>query len=122
MAMMKPLKNLLDKADELILGNGLSKEASSQTDDSVSALVTLLSGADTSLDVAPGDTSTDLEKLAKSLNRLHAFEEISELVKLDNFEVRALQEGFTSHQIDEAMSKIAANKIYKALSAPKELI
>jgi len=114
---VRPLKTLLDQADELLRGSGqtLSKTASVQESD-VSALAKLLAGADTDITVSYDPIAlkqAEIDKIAESLNRVQTATEIDVLLKLADFEKKARTEGFTTEQINEAFSKIAADKIAK---------
>jgi hypothetical protein len=118
MSTLKPLKALLEQADELIRGSGagLSKEAS--TPDQVSALAELLAGADTETTVEydPSETKqAEIDKIAESLNRVQTAAELDMFFKLAHFEKRASEEGYSKEQVSEAMSKIAASKIAQSL-------
>ena len=115
----KPLKQLLDQADALIKSaqpTSAIKVASTQVDE-VSALASLLAGADTSVTLNSDTTvcTDEMDKIAESINRLQAAAELEEILKLAVFEKKASDEGFTQDQIIEAISKIGAAKLKKNL-------
>jgi len=112
---VKPLQELLDQADALCKGTALSKVASAQESE-VSALANLLVGAETDVKVdydPEAFKQTEIDKIAESLNRVQTASEIDVVLKLADFEKKAQAEGYTQEQINEAFSKIAAEKIAK---------
>lgn len=106
---VRPLSELLAEADSLIktasprLPIGEALELSS----------VLLSATD-SIEVIP-DADTSLEKVAEALNRLHVASLLDEFQKVDNFEKKAAENGFSPEQIGEALSKVAAEKTLRNL-------
>lgn len=112
---VKPLKELLAQADALCGGPAMSKEASAQESE-VSALASLLASAETDVTVnydSEAYKQSEIDKIAESLNRVQTAAEIDVVLKLADFEKKAQAEGYTRDQIDEAFSKIAAEKIAK---------
>lgn len=116
----KPLKQLLAQADELIKSasvhtGALRKEASAH-DSEVLALADLLTGASTdAISEFSERDQESIDKVAESLNRVQAAQEIEELLKLAQFKERAHGEGYSDDQIQEAFSKIAASKLAQSL-------
>lgn len=112
---VKPLKALLEQADEFCKGPALTKVASAQESEA-SALASLLAGADADVTIHYDPKAlkqVEIDKIAESLNRVQTAAEIDVVLKLSDFEKKAQAEGFTSEQISEAFSKIAADKIAK---------
>ena len=112
---VKSLQTLLDQADQFCKGPALSKTASAQETE-VSALASLLAGAETSVTINEDSVATkqsEIDKIAESLNRVQTASEIDVVLQLSDFEKKARAEGFSDEQIGEAMSKIAAEKIAK---------
>jgi hypothetical protein len=109
---VKPLKDLLKEADSFCRGLGITKSASPQAavTDGVSDLVSDLLGAES---VVADDGG--FEKAAMSLNRAEALLQIQTLQKLATFKERALEDGHSEQQVNEAIDKIAAKKIRENL-------
>lgn len=109
---VKPLKELLKEADTFSRSLGLNKVASSQAaPDEISRLAEELLGAN---DLAVHDDG--LEKTAMALNRAEALLQIQTLRKLATFRERALKDGHTEEQVNEAVEKIAAKKLHENLA------
>lgn len=109
---VKSLRSLLDQADTFI--KKASGPATEPAETSVSALVSILTGADTEVTLTP-EEPLSFEKSAEALNRLLASAEIEEFKKLAGFQKRAAAEGYTGEQIDEALMKLESEKIAKSL-------
>ena len=117
---VKPLKTLLEQADQFCQGTALSKTASAHESDGVSALADLLAGADTDIILVQDSNKLnqeEMDKIAESLNRIQTAAEIDVMLKLNEFEKKAQAQGFSQDQIDEAFSKIAAQKLAVSLPA-----
>lgn len=120
--MMKPLKELLQQADSYL---GTTKVASPVVvSDEVSSLANTLAFAErleqqftADTDYASVSADEELEKVAKQINKIAAQAEIEVLATSEAFREKALGEGYTEDQIDEALSKIAAQRIKKNLGA-----
>ncbi len=111
---VRPLKDLLKEAEEFDQSPGLNKKASSQAgaaSDSVSSLAESLIGAES---ISLYDEG--FEKTAKALNRAEALLQIQTLQKLAAFREKALKSGYTEEQVEEAMGKVAAQKIKRHLT------
>jgi len=112
---VKPLKTLLEQADEFCRSSSMSKTASAEKSEA-SVLADILAGADANITIdydSEAVKQAEIDKIAESLNRVQTASEIDVVLKLAEFEKKAEAEGFTSEQISEAMSKIAAEKIAK---------
>lgn len=119
MMRVKPLQTLLDQAAEFCkntaTGQVLEKTASA-SESEASALAGLLAGAETDITIQYDPEAlkqAEIDKIAESLNRVQTASEIDTVLQLAQFEKRAREEGFTNEQINEAFSKIAAEKIAK---------
>lgn len=123
--MIRPLKDLLQEADRFLAPESrLSKEATSLVgasspeimnlaDQCISVDQILTEGALPSESIKTA--SSDFEKLALAVNRLHAQAQIEELKRFEELEKRASEEGYTQYQIGEAFAKVAAKKIKAVL-------
>lgn len=110
---MKPLKDLFVEADKYL---GQTKIAAHVSDE-VSSLADTLAFA-TQLEAqfeVPTATNEDLEKVAKTLNKIAASAEIEVMLQTEQFQTAARTYGYTEEQINEALDKVAAAKIHKNL-------
>lgn len=114
--MLKPLKDLIAEADRYL---GQTKVAASAVSDEVSSLADTLTFATQIEEQFAMDqtaSSEEFEKVAKALNKIAAAAEIEVMTQSAQFEKTALEHGYTSDQINEALTKVAAQKIHKNLA------
>lgn len=111
---VKPLAKLLKEADEFGQTTGQLKVASSQAAPAASSEIEKLA---LELISAGGVDQWDkgFEKTAMALNRAEALLQIQTFQKLAAFKEKALKEGFTEAQVEEAVEKIAARKLKENL-------
>lgn len=110
---VKPLATLLKEAEEFGQEYGQTKTASSRAaaaDSSVMDLANELLNADN-----VEELDSTLEKTALAMNRANALAQIQTLQKLAQFRNKALSEGFSNEQVEEAVEKIAAKKLKENL-------
>lgn len=105
MRMVKPLAELLKQADELIK---IGSSATIPSNDSS----TVLSVADKLI----GDDSS-LDKVAEAICRLQVASVLETDIRVAGFEKKAREEGFSLEQIEEALSKVAAEKLHKNVAS-----
>jgi biopolymer transport protein ExbB/TolQ len=114
--MVKPLKELLLQADEFL---GMPKQASAVMPDEVSSLADTLKFASSIengfVPAESEDINIDIEKTAKTLNKIAAQAELEVMIQCNAFEKAALADGYSREQINEALQKIAAKKVHKNL-------
>lgn len=116
---LRPLKELLASADEMIKVSSVSPQPLDKLASEVDEMVNLLNSASGSIEArtveALAAEEALIEKVAESMNRAHAAQELEIMHRFTQFEKRATESGFTSDQIEEAFSKIAAAKLKKNL-------
>lgn len=119
MVKLRPLKELLASADEMIKVSSAGPRPSEKLASEVDEMVSLLNSASgpieaRSVAVIAAEEAL-IEKVAESMNRAHAAHELEIMHRFTQFEKKASESGFTSDQIEEAFSKIAAAKLKKNL-------
>jgi hypothetical protein len=110
---VKPLAKLLKEADEFDRKSSQTKLASSQAaavKSDIEKLALELVGA-----AGVDQWDKGFEKTAMALNRAEALLQIRTLQKIAAFRTKALSEGFTEVQVEEAVEKIAAKKLKENL-------
>lgn len=108
MRMVKPLSELLAQADALTKVGASAVAGTPSVDSQVDAVVQALEGA-TQLPAG------DYEKVAEAFNRQYVASEIELYQRFQQFEKRALAEGYSPEQVEEALSKVAAKKTIENL-------
>jgi len=116
--MAKPLKDLMAEADKFL---GQTKTASAPLSDEVSSLADTLSFASQIEQQFAGSSVTvlansEFEKVAKAINKVAARIELDVMFQSSQFEKAAMGQGYSREQVNEALSKIAAQKVHKHLS------
>lgn len=111
----KPLKELLAQADAFIKTASATTvgKPSIKIATEVENLVEALGSAETGVVITAEEVGID--KIAESLNRVHTLLELDVINKYSNFEKKAEENGYSKEQIEEAFSKIAAEKTLKNL-------
>jgi hypothetical protein len=104
----RSLSDLLKQADELL---GKSSSEVEKTASPVDQVAALLEGASEEVSLEGAAPSTDFEKVALSLNRLHTANCLDTISKVASFEEKARAEGFDENQIQEALAKTAAKQM-----------
>jgi uncharacterized tellurite resistance protein B-like protein len=116
MTAVRSLQTLFEAADALTGkadSASLAKTAAvvSETD----LLAAQLLGADQPVEIEPALEAPESEKVAMAMNRVHTASFLDAVVKVENFEKQAREEGFSEAQIEEALSKTAAKALIKNL-------
>lgn len=114
---IRPLKELLEQADAMIKTSSAKPNTSVvKTASDVSAVLSALENAPSAADTSPGDLDQDqIDKLAMASCRLQLAKEIEVGNRYAEFEKKAKAEGFSNQQIDEVLSKMAADKVHQHL-------
>ena len=111
MRQVRPLSELLAAADSL------TKTAAAPRSQMGAALElsSVLLSANTSVDVIPDTDDVSYEKVAEALSRVYVASTLDAIHKVDAFEAKATENGFTPEQVGEALSKVAAEKTLRHL-------
>lgn len=122
--MVRSLKDLIQEADQFLATDqghskeaspvsGFSSEISSLAESCISASEIIESGAFNN--PLSKTASSEYEKLAMAVNRVHAKAQADDLARSAQFSEHARENGYTEYQIEEALSKVAAKKVKHVL-------
>lgn len=112
---IRPLSELLSRAEELIAHQPQTKLASGTSNEAEALSELLMSYSGGGIETTT-ESEVDLEKVAMAVNRLYLAAEIDTIHRIQEFEKRAATEGFAPEQIEEALSKVAAAKTRRNLA------
>lgn len=107
---VRPLKELLKEAEAFSSKPSAAPSSAPAAPDEIALLTESLLGAE-SINLE----DRGFEKVAQAMNRAEALLQVQALQKIAQFEARALQSGFTAEQVEEAVEKIAAEKLHANL-------
>lgn len=119
MKAVKPLSELLKQADEFTKVASPSVASRPAETAPVDAMASLLLSATEPVELdkvaSEQPAEAEFEKLAEAFCRLHVAAVLDDASRVAAFEKKAAAEGYTPEQIDEALSKVAAEKTVKNL-------
>lgn len=120
MASVRPLKQLLEQADAFSKSASAAAPVASKPTDAIDQLIALMDSADAPVEIekiAEGEQMSEvqLEKAAEAFNRLQVAAALDNQARYALFEKKAQEAGYSDEQIEDALSKIAAEKVVKNL-------